>query len=641
MDDYNISKIYIKSEENLDYNPLSTNDFYNESNVNSALKHLNYELNNIGISSITLPAEDKQTQSIITAFFSLLDKAQKNSRFNQDFQIRYRNIESDYDSAVAYSERLKAKIESKDREIHDLTVEKSSMTKEVKQKQIKHKQITEEIRQLKVNHLHALNQFAHDLRKKEVDTTRLKEKVQKIINDKYKVNKVDLSIMNPGLLSNITHPSSEEEDYYTELVKNYSIREETLVNENLKLIDIIKEFFNGLKEIIKKQEANNATVYPSLDNYNLGIEGDKTKIENSIKKILDLLSEIWKNLQEKSKPSAKSEMFDMTTQTTESEVKIQGSSKEDLEKIQALTKELRFQAEESTKLKAKITEYRQTISSLQELLDKTIFDNQLRQIELSTPDITAPEIEEAQKKIDDQRQELEQNRKKLTEAAVALGYDRSQFLKEKQQFEEEKKQFDIEKAINSIPEAPQWIKDLDIAKVQSDSGVDLNELNYSDLLKAGSEITSPKSETSVTSAASAPGPSSRPLRGHLKSASINLKSKGLEKGVSEPKPKRTPSQSVDLTKPISTRPRPSGMASLMRPTASQILKAQAAQAKQDELLIKSGNKIPIREHVRRHAMSPTPCTKPNCLVHKKIKEQQEERERKLKTRANGSQNGNQ
>lgn len=151
---------------------------------------------------------------------------------------------------------MKEKMEHSLRENESLKLELKQAVREIKQEKEKGRALQEELKQTRANHTHTKTQFAHDLRKKEVEITRARDRTQRIINDKYKAAKLGLTVQNPSSCKS-TPPISRtetEEGYYTELVSNYIDREERLSNHYRTLGDALAILFNAVAECLPRNK---------------------------------------------------------------------------------------------------------------------------------------------------------------------------------------------------------------------------------------------------------------------------------------------------------------------------------------------------------------------------------------------------
>ncbi|KAJ9084071.1 hypothetical protein DSO57_1028040 [Entomophthora muscae] len=175
----------------------NTRDILATENIVSAIRLLNYELAHFGYPPIKVDPESEGSHQLVQTFFALLGQQHTSRSFREEYEDRMHRLIFDHKHAVNSVARLKEKLDLSLRESESLKLELKEATREIKNEKEKVRLLQEDLKQTRSNHLHAKSQFAHDLRKKDVEVTRAKERTQKIIADKYKAAKLGLTALNP------------------------------------------------------------------------------------------------------------------------------------------------------------------------------------------------------------------------------------------------------------------------------------------------------------------------------------------------------------------------------------------------------------------------------------------------------------
>ena len=70
---------------------------------------------------------------------------------------------------------------------------------------------------------------------------------------------------------------------------------------------------------------------------------------------------------------------------------------------------------------------------------------------------TAPEILDIQRKLEEERQQLEHERRKFTEAAIKLGKEREALIEERQMMDAHMMSMKTNAMLNQLPETPEYV----------------------------------------------------------------------------------------------------------------------------------------------------------------------------------------
>ncbi|KAI0244036.1 hypothetical protein L0F63_003213 [Massospora cicadina] len=504
-----------------------TRDILATQNIESANRLLNYELAHFGYAPLVLDPESENSPQLVRTLFALLGQQHSNRSYYEEYEERLHRLAVDHKHATNSVARLKEKMEQSLRENESLKLELRQAVREIKQEKEKGRALQEELKQTRANHIHSKNQFAvsdfcttlnsqHDLRKKEVEITRAKDRTQRIINDKYKAVKLGLVALNSSSIKS-TPPVSRtetEDDYYSELVHNYIDREERLNNCYRALGDALAILFNAVTDCFLRDK-NKFQLDPTL-----------LQPEADIQKLLVCIDELTNRL--------KYQFKDVSNLVTTPE---NGQLEKQAHQISSLTSEL-------TALESSIEQYRQKISEQDVLLQAS----KLKQTEESTVTLRV--------QLTNERMALERDRAKVNKLAILLGQERAEFVKAKAAFEKERELFESQKAFD-IPATPQWLLDMDHLNLD-----DVSEGNESDTLarllqKGESMATSPINESE--------GSSKKDQPNH-----------GSDLSVKPPQNARSKLSALKPQQKLSTRQTTSSFA---RPTAAALLKAQVTKSR--------------------------------------------------------------
>ncbi|UZO17477.1 uncharacterized protein OCT59_008832 [Rhizophagus irregularis] len=274
--------------------------------------------------------DDNSVKKIVECVLSLLQDHQREFGVREELDDRHRRLQSDYDIACLSNKGLKGKIEVNEREINKLTLRLIKMEDELKDEWEMHKLTRDELAKTKSNLQYTKTQAAHDVKKREMEYTRFREKMQKLLNDSYRKAKIGLQIVNPApkpskLLSNASNiehglpiktgaSEAEEEEspvdaeMFKQIVADAEAREKELLQENSKLRKLLFDVQNHISTFIESQAEHEATIdsalidlqtpdsyNPKTARFNLPFEMFANNVEEEIKELLLALKHEWNN----------------------------------------------------------------------------------------------------------------------------------------------------------------------------------------------------------------------------------------------------------------------------------------------------------------------------------------------------------
>ncbi|GET02324.1 afadin- and alpha-actinin-binding protein isoform X1 [Rhizophagus clarus] len=273
--------------------------------------------------------DDNSVRKIVDCIFSLLRDHQKEFEVREELDDKHRRLQSDYDIACLSNKGLKNKIENNEREIDNLSLRIIRIENELKSEWEMHKLTKDELAKTKLNLQYIKTQAAHEVKKREVEYARFKEKMQKLLNDNYRKANIGLQMVNPAPKSSKRHSDTsiiehglpiktgtsvaEEEEIpdaemFKQIVADAEAREKELLQENSKLRKLLFDVQNHISTFIESRSEHEASIDPELinlrtpDSYNpkaarfkLPFEMFANNVEEEIKDLLLALKHEWDN----------------------------------------------------------------------------------------------------------------------------------------------------------------------------------------------------------------------------------------------------------------------------------------------------------------------------------------------------------
>ncbi|PVV02809.1 hypothetical protein BB560_002725 [Smittium megazygosporum] len=286
----------------------------------------------------------KQREIQYSSSSSINDLEKGNVDYQQDMSLKLRQSLLDEESLLNKLESLKSQLDSSKRKTSLSELKNQKLSSLVSNSQNEAKKASNELKAARSAFESNKAQFAHESRRKEQESTKLKERMQKVIIEKHKSAKIEAQI-----ISQIHKPRSEDESLseisaerrlVDDLIKNYEINEKELLSQNEKITSEIISLYNHhyltYNSFLEDTDfISNANLLSNLFNPS-DIEVNPSKTWNlAIKSSLDILANMYTYFKKSMSKQPKD-----------------------------LSEELKFQKELNQKSQEKIDSLNETINSL-------------------------------------------------------------------------------------------------------------------------------------------------------------------------------------------------------------------------------------------------------------------------------------
>ncbi|TPX67890.1 hypothetical protein SpCBS45565_g03517 [Spizellomyces sp. 'palustris'] len=391
--------------------------------------------------------------TVLNCICTLLQQRQKDVAYREDLQHRLRRTAGDNDELAGTVARMKARLEQCDREIATLNNKLDAAQKSLKKEVEKYHAAKEELKTTKANLQYSKTQYNHDLRKREREHHRLKDRMQRIVTEKSAAQKIGLKLANPLPKAKTTTGGggqtkkvAQEDEMYNIVIKNYEDREKDLLVENQTLRDTLYALYSELKTQFKDQITQEEDGSNGIE---CGHEGPPEVLDPTEKAQFQL-------------------PFNLVCHSVEERVKEAIMKLHDEWARLSETIASQHQADELQQLYGKVDaiekecdEYRRIIAEQNRLLEFSLNEQDAKSNEgLSAHlETSLMDLQEQKDELEQKCQQLEEERGKFTEAAIKLGIERAALQREKMAFEEERRSLATQKLLKSLPETPGWLKD--------------------------------------------------------------------------------------------------------------------------------------------------------------------------------------
>ncbi|KAJ3166913.1 hypothetical protein HDU88_003002 [Geranomyces variabilis] len=405
---------------------------------------------------------DEDGSKVLNCICTLLLQRQKDVAFRDDLQYRLRRVSADNDNLAGTVARQRARLEQCEREIASLQNKNDTLQTSLKREVEKLSVAREELKATKANLQYSKTQYNHDVRKRDRDFGRLKDRMQRTVNEKTK-----MTLINPLAkpISSITSGKRNNNDtdiMYGVVMKNYEDRERELLSENQMLRDTLFETFRELKDRFadagghdprdhelgagpmstppeSRDEDEDPEAAMERAHFQLPFNLVQNTVQQRIRHVMMDLKAEWDELMEKIEGEQHAEM---------------------VVELEQRIAELHNQNDE----------YQRIIEEQNRILESSLNGTAAVRHEgnsATSDDVRAgPGWDSSMTDLAEQKAELEEkvkqlaiDRKNFTEAALKLGVERANLQREKKLLNDERrKALGTEDFLKTLPETPGWLR---------------------------------------------------------------------------------------------------------------------------------------------------------------------------------------
>ncbi|KAG1691836.1 Afadin- and alpha-actinin-binding protein B [Nymphon striatum] len=248
-------------------------EFCNSENFHECVSYLSEELKNMGF----LPLLDENTSclnfvQIINSLHHLLQLNKRNVRVRSEFDEKIIMANSDINHLQSIKKQLKNKIESFEKTIASMQEKDQQLSEKSKATAVKLKLEKEENRKLQAVIQQRDTQFNHELRKKEREFEKLKDKLNRQLIGKSSLRARGIELSEPLIRANgqrekwktPENNAKDAEAFHKNVITQFQARIQMLVDENIALRDALFNVQNMINENLEYQSKSESDI--SLDN---------------------------------------------------------------------------------------------------------------------------------------------------------------------------------------------------------------------------------------------------------------------------------------------------------------------------------------------------------------------------------------
>ncbi|XP_064605770.1 afadin- and alpha-actinin-binding protein B-like [Liolophura sinensis] len=236
--------------------------FCDKDNIDQCASILNQELMMLGLQSVYGAESDAvDLCCLINCCHDLITQHHKAMHEKEELENRYHRLLSDLDQSQTLQARLKADLDQSQRQCAQCQEKERQQSAKNRTLTAKLKSEKEEVKRLKSVMTSRDLQYKHDLKKKEREANKLKERLHQVLMDKKHERQIGMSIANAvqrtdGRRSTWrTGTNKQEEEMYRSVISNYEDRQQILMLENAKLRDTLQSMQTEIVSLLNQQDS--------------------------------------------------------------------------------------------------------------------------------------------------------------------------------------------------------------------------------------------------------------------------------------------------------------------------------------------------------------------------------------------------
>ncbi|XP_072366433.1 synovial sarcoma, X breakpoint 2 interacting protein a isoform X2 [Scyliorhinus torazame] len=418
--------------------------FCTKENVEQCIAYLNQELATLGFPSFYTEEAPRELnlETILNCMYDLLQLHRKGLRMLEDMETQNLKSSSNMDHLYHSQVKLKDQLELSRREV--ISLQEKDRQQQLKNRTLHNllKNEKEEIQKLQNIIASRATQYNHDLKRKEREYNKLKERLHQLVMDK-KDKKLCIDILNyvgrsDGRRSVWRTGKTEarnEGEMYKSLMNNYERHHKELMVENIELKQVLQQMKKDMMSILNrrkqrpKEHMEDCSGIAGSDDEEDSLESNK---ENSLELSCDAVREQLTNSIRQQWRILKNHVEKLDSRAS----LVKPGFHDDDEIISRDDHE-----QEIEKLKGEIQQCRDMIKAQQQLLQLNAqYDDETAALVRDCYLLEEKErLKEEWRLFHDQKKNFERERRNFTEAAIRLGHERKGFEEEratwlKQQF---------------------------------------------------------------------------------------------------------------------------------------------------------------------------------------------------------------
>ncbi|XP_071421260.1 afadin- and alpha-actinin-binding protein isoform X3 [Pithys albifrons albifrons] len=237
--------------------------FCTEENIEQSISYIDRELTTLGFPSIYVESKGKDLCliSIINCMNGLLALQHKNLRAQEEVEMQHLKLGSDMDHLQNCYAKLKEQLELSKREIVGLQERDRQLQNKNRDLHQLLKNEKDEVQKLQNVISSRATQYNHDMKRKEREYNKLKERLQQLVTSK-KDKKIAMEVLNyvgradgkRGAWRTDKTEARNEKEMYKVLLSDYEQRQKQLLEENAELKKVLQQMKKEIISLLPPQK---------------------------------------------------------------------------------------------------------------------------------------------------------------------------------------------------------------------------------------------------------------------------------------------------------------------------------------------------------------------------------------------------
>ncbi|KAI8582191.1 hypothetical protein K450DRAFT_229480 [Umbelopsis ramanniana AG] len=407
-------------------------DLCTPSSLASSANYVNLQLtaHNCPVPLKFVNADEEEACKIVNGFLRLLSDKQSDAQERQELTNTIKRLKFELETTKSTLTMQTQKLAEAHRQIDQEASKRTAVAKSLSTEEKRHKATQSELQKAKINLQTIKTQYAHEVKKHELDNAKIKERLQKTMDERYEQNGDIIKMSSPmdkaGALFGPPKPNhaAKTEDLHKAMLQKSIERENQVIRDNKLLRLVLYDLHSALKSMLEGQTRQYHQIMdldgdsPDLVKFRIPMELGGAQLKEAVLDLIAKLKEEW-DIQ-----IVRRQAY------TEEEVKEKDMTIErltqDLDEVFATLEQVQDDFDTKTEAYLKFA---------QGSFFDTIAHN--HHMDISSDDIIPPEVEDETKALRKLQKQIREERQNLTEAAIKLGEDRTQLMNERRAFEQQ------------------------------------------------------------------------------------------------------------------------------------------------------------------------------------------------------------
>ncbi|EMD39347.1 hypothetical protein CERSUDRAFT_104554 [Gelatoporia subvermispora B] len=426
-------------------------------NCTSSLQYVNSQLVAHGFTytpGLSLEGLGKdETEKVVKCLLGMLSQRVDDMSRTEELTTKLRTLSYDHERMLSMYRTATEKAANAEREMNLHKSRLAATTKSLQASETAHKHTTAELQRTRTSLQSLRTAHAAEIKRIEKEKERMVDRWSKLSDGQLKIGSTGAGMTCTNLevveASDVQLRGKGEHFLEVGLAQTEQARKE-LFDQNRRFRGLILSTANDMQGVAHTGRCAVSTgdleepplimstsLFPSTP-----VETAEEKLSSLLKSIKESVVQLSKALEVATAPQASN------TASNSTEHKAQAA---ELERLQAVIATLRKELEQAQKDSATYA------AKAQDLFDRFAADERLLKSHTANSPVgamTSPEKDEERKRLEARFQELEEERRKFTEAAVRLGKEKAHLEAERIKFLEEKRSWQVEMMLADLPPTP-------------------------------------------------------------------------------------------------------------------------------------------------------------------------------------------